>query len=383
MVLGRRPDHRRTADVDLLDALVDSAPEATVSLERVQVGHQQVERRDAELGELRGVRVRRRSASSPACTFGCSVFTRPSRHLREAGQLLDRGHRHAGRLDRRRGAAGGDDLHPGGVQRLGQLDQPGLVVDADQRPPDRAAPVARCGAHCDRDLSSGDRPAFADQPADLLDELPPLGFLDALGERLLVVVVEHRHRHLGDDRPGVHPGVDEEQGRPGDLHPVGEGVARAVDAGERRQQRVVRVEVAVAEGGEEVRADQLQEAGRDDQVGLVLGDARGERGVPVLRGRVVADRLDEGRHPGGGGAVEARDAVPVRADRDHLAPYAGSAVASSSAWRLLPEPETRTTIRAAWVTGTPYPAADRGPSAGRHGIARQPGWSGPGTLPVA
>ena len=33
------------------------------------------------------VAVSRRSASSPACTVGCSVLTRPSRHLREAGEL--------------------------------------------------------------------------------------------------------------------------------------------------------------------------------------------------------------------------------------------------------------------------------------------------------
>ncbi|GIJ10798.1 hypothetical protein Van01_40120 [Micromonospora andamanensis] len=50
---------------------------------------------------------------------------------------------------------------------------------------------------------------------------------------------------------------------------------------------------------------------------------------------------------------------------------------------MLPEPETRTTIRADWVTGTPYPAGGRCPSAGQRGVAHLPDWPGPGTLPVA
>ena len=78
-----------------------------------------------------------RSASSPACTAGCSVLTRPSRRLREPGEVLHPGHRDARGADRVRGAAGADDLHPRAVQRARQLTEPRLVVHADQRPPDR------------------------------------------------------------------------------------------------------------------------------------------------------------------------------------------------------------------------------------------------------
>ena len=73
------------------------------------------------------------SASSPACTRGMQGLHPAVKALGEAGELLDRGHRHPGRGDPGRRAAGGDDLDAGRVQPGGQLVQTGLVVDADQR----------------------------------------------------------------------------------------------------------------------------------------------------------------------------------------------------------------------------------------------------------
>jgi hypothetical protein len=93
-----------------------------------------------------------------------------------------------------------------------------------------------------------------------------------------------------------------------------------VHAGKRGKQRVVRVDVTVAERAQERGADKLEEAGGDHQVGLVLGDVPGERGVPLLARRVGADGVDEGRHSRRRGPVEARDAVSVGADRDHPRP---------------------------------------------------------------
>src|SRR5262249_27426761 len=52
--------------------------------------------------------------------------------LWEAGELLHPHHRHPGLRDLRGGGAGGHDLHARGVQTLGELLEPGLVVDADQ-----------------------------------------------------------------------------------------------------------------------------------------------------------------------------------------------------------------------------------------------------------
>ena len=80
VVLRGGAHHRRAADVDLLDALVRRRAGGHRLPERVEVDHDQVERLDAQLVELRECSGLRRSASMPAWTAGCSVFTRPSRH---------------------------------------------------------------------------------------------------------------------------------------------------------------------------------------------------------------------------------------------------------------------------------------------------------------
>ena len=81
VVLRRGPHHRRPADVDLLDALVGRGAGGHRLGERVEVDHDEVEGGDAQLVELRDVR---RACGGrpgcPACTAGCRVFTRPSRH---------------------------------------------------------------------------------------------------------------------------------------------------------------------------------------------------------------------------------------------------------------------------------------------------------------
>ena len=66
VVLGGGADHRRAADVDLLDALVRRGAGGDGVAERVEVDDDEVERLDAELGELAHVvRVSRRSARMP------------------------------------------------------------------------------------------------------------------------------------------------------------------------------------------------------------------------------------------------------------------------------------------------------------------------------
>ena len=47
MVLGRGPNHRRTTDVDIFDALLEARAFADRRLERIEIDHQQVNRRDA------------------------------------------------------------------------------------------------------------------------------------------------------------------------------------------------------------------------------------------------------------------------------------------------------------------------------------------------
>src|SRR5690606_7306218 len=120
------------------------------------------------------------------------------------------------------------------------------------------------GSGADPDRTPLESPSFAGQPADLLDELGTLGHLDPLGECLDVVVLLHRDGDLGEDRPGVDAGVDEEECGPGDLDAVLESVARTGHTGEGGQQRVVGVDVATLEPFEEPWAAQLEEPGGDD-----------------------------------------------------------------------------------------------------------------------
>ena len=299
VVLGGGADHRGPADVDLLDALVRARARGHGLPERVEVGDDQVERLHAELGELADVRLETAVGQDPRVHLRVQRLDPAVEALGEAGELLDPGDREAEALDQRRGAAGGDQGHPGLVQAADQVLEAGLVVDRDQRPPDRDA--RRAGGRCRwKPCTSPHRPMRAprrsmrslhslvvDPPAPVVcapslvdppdagcrtaplrpsivkpsrairptdvDQHLPLGDLDPLVQRLDGVVVLDRDHALGEDRPGVDAGVDDEQGRAGDLHAVRQGVGRAVHARERGRQRRVRVDRPAAEAGRGTR----------------------------------------------------------------------------------------------------------------------------------
>ena len=137
MILGRRPDHGGTADVDLLDALGRGSPAAHRRLERVQIGHQQLERRDAQFVQPGPVGGPAQVGEQPGVHRRVQRLDPPVERLREPGQILHPGHGDTGGADRVSRAAGADDLHARGVQRAGQLAEPSLVVHADQCAPDR------------------------------------------------------------------------------------------------------------------------------------------------------------------------------------------------------------------------------------------------------
>ena len=137
MVLRGRPDHGRAADVDLLDALGRRGPGGDRGLERVQAGHQQLEGFDTQAGELLGVPGPAGVGEQTGMDGGMQGLHPAFQAFGKPGHVLHAGHRQARRGDGRRRAAGADDLHTGGRQHAGQLGQPGLVVDADQRPLDR------------------------------------------------------------------------------------------------------------------------------------------------------------------------------------------------------------------------------------------------------
>ncbi len=138
VVLGGGADHARAADVDLLDALVGGGARGDGGLERVEVHHDQVEGLDAQLGQLRAVRLQAQVGEDAGVHAGVQGLHPAVEALGEAGELGDLGHRDAGGGDPAGRRTGRDELDPGGVQALCQLLQAGLVVDADQGPTDRA-----------------------------------------------------------------------------------------------------------------------------------------------------------------------------------------------------------------------------------------------------
>ena len=139
VVLGGGADHRGAADVDLLDALVGGGAGGDGLPERVEVHDHQVERLDAQLGELLAVVLQAQVGEDAGVHPGVQGLDPAVQALGEAGELLDLGDRHPGGGDLRGGGAGGDELDARLVQPAGELFEPRLVVDADQRAPDGAA----------------------------------------------------------------------------------------------------------------------------------------------------------------------------------------------------------------------------------------------------
>ncbi len=136
VILCRRAQHRRAADIDVLDRLVERMSRVGGHLfERIQIDHQQIDRRDFMLLHHGGVDIR--AAEQAAVDFRMQGLDPAVHDFRKAGDPADLGHVEAGIAQRPRGAAGGNQLGPARAQRPRQIDQPGFVGDAEQRAPDR------------------------------------------------------------------------------------------------------------------------------------------------------------------------------------------------------------------------------------------------------
>ena len=87
MVLRRGADHRGPADVDVLDAVLEAGAFVDGGLERIEIDHQQIDRRDAV--RLHGLRMfgvvadRQQSAMH----FRMQRLDPAVHHFRKAGQV--------------------------------------------------------------------------------------------------------------------------------------------------------------------------------------------------------------------------------------------------------------------------------------------------------
>ena len=107
-------------------ALVDGC------LERVEVDHEQVDRRDAVRLHRVGMFLVVADREQAAMHLGMQRLDPAVHHLGKTGELRDVLDRQPGRRDRLRGAAGGDELDAMAGQRLGKFDQAGLVGNGQQ-----------------------------------------------------------------------------------------------------------------------------------------------------------------------------------------------------------------------------------------------------------
>jgi len=131
VVLRRRAQHRRTADVDVLDGLGESAIGLRGDpLERIQVDHQQVDRADAVLGHHGFVDAA--SAEQAAVHERMQGFDAAVHDLREAGQGADLGDLEFRVTQRSCGAAGRDEPDTECVETAREVGEAGLVGDAQQ-----------------------------------------------------------------------------------------------------------------------------------------------------------------------------------------------------------------------------------------------------------
>ena len=133
VVLGPGPHQRGAPDVDVLDDLfVRGAGTGDGRLERIQIAYDKVDEADAKLLEDGDVFRVVAHGENAAVDVGVQRLDAAVEHFGEAGHVGHVAHRQAGVGQRLARAAGGNQLDVEGGQAAGQVEQAGLVADAEQ-----------------------------------------------------------------------------------------------------------------------------------------------------------------------------------------------------------------------------------------------------------
>ena len=272
-VLGRRPHHGGSADVDVLDQL--RLAHSTLLgdiLERIEVHHDEVDRFDAEL--LDGPHVVRHPAVGQDAAVDRGVEgLDPSVHdLREAGDLGHGRDRYPLVGQKAVGPPRRDQLDAQLHEPAGERLEVPLVRDGDKRAA-HLHQLPRFGVVGLSSHAHPARPGIRRGDAPTRDEFDHPGqhavlqCVDARGQARGRVVVVDGQGLLADDGTGVGAFVHVVHGDSGHLDPVAQRVTDAVGARETRKEGRVQVDDPVREAGEECRRDDLHEAGQHHQVG--------------------------------------------------------------------------------------------------------------------
>ena len=158
VVLGRGAQHRRAADVDVLDAGGVVGPGGDRRLEGVEVDDEKVERLDAVGVERGGVGGLVADGEQAGVDHRVQGLDPAVHHLRELGQRRHVADREPGVAQRLGGAAGRDELDAAGGEGGGEVDEAGLVGNRKQG----AADGHEIGGHRG---SSGASSGFRRRPA--------------------------------------------------------------------------------------------------------------------------------------------------------------------------------------------------------------------------
>ena len=275
VVLRRRAEKRRTADVDLLDRVLPCDIEAADrALEGVQVDADEVERLDpvrAQLSHVLGdVAARQDSAVNGRMQRDDAM----PEQLAEPGQLLERRHGDALVREHARGAARRDELDPEARELAREAGDARLVVDGEEGAVDLHAAINS------RTTSGSSRCSTAWTRARRVSTVSP----GSTG-----------NGHAADHRAGVDPLVHPVHRRSGLRHARGEDVLDRMGAGELGQRRRVRVDDPVPEDLEEARPQELHVAGQHRELDAVVEQPVGERLVALVSARVRRLLEDGGR----------------------------------------------------------------------------------------
>ena len=132
VVLGRRTDHGRAADVDVLHDVIEGGALLENGLfERIEVDDDHVYRLDLHL--LDGLHVLGivPAGEEPGMDVGMEGLHTPVQHLGESGHVGDLRHLHSAVVQELVGPAGGDYLHSHGSELFREIHYACLVRNAD------------------------------------------------------------------------------------------------------------------------------------------------------------------------------------------------------------------------------------------------------------
>ncbi len=125
-------DHRRPADVDVLDAVGEIGAARDGGLERIQIDHQEVDRADLVRAHRLGVRRIAANAEQAAMHRRVQRLDPAVHHFREPGEIADVQHVQSGIAQGLARAAGRNQRDAVAGKGTGEFDHAGFVGNGDE-----------------------------------------------------------------------------------------------------------------------------------------------------------------------------------------------------------------------------------------------------------